>query len=307
MKVGVVTLNWNSWEFTTRCVESILGGIEKPEKIIIIDNASSDRSPGEFLKKFKEVEIIYNERNIGFASGCNIGIRILLKRNFDYIWLINNDTVVKEDCLKYLLIEFEQIKNISVTTGKVLLPLPDKIIWYGGANFNYWTLRVYHRGKLEKDVGQYDHSEDVPFVSGCCMLVRSEAFRKVGLFDENFYAYSEDFDWCLRARKLGLRFRYVPKAVLYHWVSVSIRKNSRNISGGSSLPLAIYLTNRNRLYIIRKHASNPIQWVVSLGYSFAWFFFYSLVLIFLFRIDKLKALFKGIKDGLFDKIGTISF
>ena len=302
MQVDVVLLNWNSGAFTIHCINSLRAGTKIPERIVVVDNASTDNSADTISRQFPEVKLIRNDKNLGFTGGNNIGIRIFLKERIDYIWLLNNDTEVDRHCLEYLLNEFAKDPTVSATTGKILYPPPDKNIWYAGATFNYWTLRTYDRGALEKDEGQYDEAEDVPFISGCCMMVRRNAFEKIGLLDQNFFAYSEDFDWCLRALKSGLRLRYVPNAVLYHRVSASIQKNRGKISGGTTSLLSVYVNTRNRIFIIRKHASNINQFATAMIASVWWFLYYALALFILFRWDKLQSLFRGVKDGLFTRL-----
>jgi len=295
--IGVILVNWNSGEFTMLCIESLLASTVVPNKIVVIDNASTDGATELIKENYPEITLIKNESNLGFTGANNIGIRYLLGENVDYIWLLNNDTEVHPHCLESLLKEYEGKYDIAATTGKILYP-NRKIIWYGGSIFNYWPLTVSHRGAMEEDHGQYDQAEDVPFISGCCMMGRRKAFEKVGLFDDNFFAYSEDFDWCIRAKSAGLRLRYVPQAILYHKVSASLHKNRGKVTGGTSSPFGIYLTYKNKLLIIRKHSSNPIQFltaILSYGFSST---YYAVGLIMLRRWDKLAALFRGVKDGL---------
>lgn len=296
-KVGVVLVNWDGGDFTISCIESLLAMSYLPWRILVIDNASIDGSPELIKEHYPEITLIKNKYNLGFTGANNIGIRYLLGENVDYIWLLNNDTEVHPHCLENLLKEHEDKPDIAATTGKILYP-NRKIIWYGGSIFSYWSLTAHHRGEMKEDNGQYDQAEDVPFISGCCMLVRRGAFEKVGLLDDNFFAYWEDFDWCIRAKSAGLRLRYVPQATLYHKVSASLNKHRGMVTGGSSSPLGIYLVYRNRLLIIRKHSSNPIQFMPAiLSYSFS-FVYYAFGLIILRRWDKLAALFRGVKDGL---------
>lgn len=295
--VGVILVNWNGGEFTIPCIKSLLASTVVPNKIVVIDNASTDGSPELIKENCPEITLIKNESNLGFTGANNIGIRYLLGENVDYIWLLNNDTEVHPHCLGNLLKEYEDNPDIAATTGKILYP-NRKTIWYGGSIFSYWSLSVHHRGAMKEDHGQYDQAEDVPFISGCCMMVRRGAIEKVGLLDHNFFAYSEDFDWCIRAKRAGLRLRYVPQAILYHKVSASLNKHRGMVTGGSSSPFAIYLIYKNRLLIIRKHSSNPIQFMAAiLSYGFS-SVYYAVGLIILRRWDKLAALFRGVKDGL---------
>jgi GT2 family glycosyltransferase len=134
------------------------------------------------------------------------------------------------------------------------------------------------------------------------MFMRISTLKDVGIFDNNFFAYSEDFDWCLRAGYLGLRLRYVPSATLRHKVSATFNKTRLRRSGGTSSPLAIYLATRNRMYIIRKHAKSGTQFLTAFLIYLVWNIYYGSVLLMLLRIDKLKSLIKGMWHGILTKL-----
>jgi hypothetical protein len=183
-------------------------------------------------------------------------------------------------------------------SGKILFPKPDKRIWYAGAKVSCGTLTVRHRGQFEVDRGQYDEPSDVPFLSGCCMLVKTTSFQIVGLFDQRFFAYSEDLDWCLRVTKAGLRMRYVPEAIIYHKVSQTVRKHRADVSGGTTPRFVVYLNHKNRLLILRKHATTLTQRSLSALSYFGAFLIYLAGVFVLGRWDKGLAAIKGTYDGL---------
>lgn len=297
-KVGVVLLNWNSGRLTTACIESLLAMDSKPWRIIVIDNGSSDGSPERIAAAFPAAGILRNEVNLGFAGGSNMGICELLSAGADYIWLLNNDTKVDRGCLAALLGAMETDRGIAAATGKILYSVPADMIWYAGGVLKYWGCTAVHRGARTRDMGQFDQAEDVGFISGCCALLRREAVDEVGLLDERFFAYSEDFDWCLRARQLKLRLRYVPQAVLWHEVSASVRKNTLTSSGGTASPLAHYLATRNQLFIIRKHRESVAQAAAALLQLSGRVLYTSIGLLVLRRWDKLGSLWRGVWHGL---------
>jgi GT2 family glycosyltransferase len=296
-RVGVVLLNWNGYEFTSACIESLLASAFRPAQIMVFDNASTDDSPDRIMQSFPEVCVVRSDTNLGFTGGNNRGIQRLLATDTDLIWILNNDTVVDGRCLEILVAEMQRESDIAVATGKILFEAPPDMIWYAGANWRYWSLSAPHIGQLESDRGQYDRAADVGFVSGCCMLVRRSAFETVGLFDERFFAYSEDADWCLRARQAGLRLRYVPQAVLWHKVSASLRKNTLGTSAGKTSPYSYYLTTRNRLFIIRQYADRPWEWLTALVCLLGNCFYLSAGFIALRRWRKLSSLWRGVYDG----------
>lgn len=300
--VGVVLLNWNGADLTIACIESLLCGILIPDHIIVVDNASSDGSADMIETKYQQVQIIRNTKNLGFAGGNNIGIQQLIKQDVDYIWVLNNDTEIDENCLDELVKFMDGEPNVSGCCGKILYDNPHDKIWYAGATLNNYTLKSKHRGEMETDKGQYNDPNTTPFITGCCMFVRKSAWECTGGFDEQFFAYSEDLDWCLRARNLGLTLRYVSQSIIYHKVSATFKKTTTQKNGGTSSPLAIYLITRNRMFLIRKHAKNGFQFLVSTILYFTWNFCYGTGLILLLRNTKFKALAKGIIDGCFNKL-----
>lgn len=304
IETAVLLLNWNGVELTIPCIDSLQNGTIKPTKIFVVDNASIDDSVSILKENYPFIDLIQNETNLGFTGGNNVGFEKILNNHYDYIWVLNNDTLVDEHCLCNLIETMETDKTIAATSGKIFYDDPSDVIWYAGATFNKYTLRSKHKGDMEKDIGQFNTPEDVFFISGCCMFIRRNTLVTVGLFDNNFFAYSEDLDWCLRANKLKLRLSYTPKAIVYHKVSASFKKTTTNKNGGTSSPFAIYLTTRNRIYIIRKHARNHLQLFTEIIRLLLWCIYYGTALLFLLRINKLNSLIRGIRDGCFNKINN---
>lgn len=296
--VGVALLNWNGGEMTAACIDSLLAGSLVPGRIVILDNASTDGSAQWLGDKYPDVHMIRNEINRGFTGGNNIAIRYLLDAGVDIVWVLNNDTVVEKDCLRLLVEAMRKDVSVAACSGKILYENPPDRIWYAGANWHHWSLKSPHRGALETDRGQYDRLEDVCFISGCCMFVRRSTFENVGLFDEAFFAYCEDADWCLRAQRAGLRLQYVPQAIVRHKVSASLRKMHKSVGGGTTSPYSLYILFRNRIFLIRKHARGPLQWMTSSLVLCIDAAYYSMGLLMLRRWAKLAALVRGLWDGI---------
>ena len=297
-KIGVVLVNWNGGDLTLACVNSLKRGDVVPWKIVILDNASTDGSAEKLAENHPDVHLIRSDVNRGFTGGNNVAIRYLLDQGSDFVWVLNNDTVVDEACLRMLLEAMIQDPGLAACSGKILYTNPPDQIWYAGSTWNEWALTSPHRGRGELDKGQYDESEDVHFISGCCMLVRQSVFSAVGLFDEVFFAYCEDVDWCIRARRMGLRLRYIPRAVLWHEVSSSLRKMHKNIGGGTTSPYGLYLLFRNRIFIIRKHAHGAFRRSIAGAILLMDVTYYVLGLVILRRWAKIRALLRGVRDGV---------
>lgn len=298
LRVGVALLNWDAADLTLACIDSLLAGETVPWRILVVDNGSTDGSQACLRAAGRGVELYESPENLGFAGGTNVAVRELIASGADAVWVLNNDTVVGSECLRELTAALAADPDVAAVTGKILYESPAGRIWYAGAQWRRWSLTAPHRGQGQRDRGQFDVPCDVGFISGCCLLARVEAFMRVGLFNEKYFAYWEDAEWCLRARRAGLRLRYQPAATVEHKVSTSVRRNTLGRSGGTASPLAHYLVTRNHMFLIRQHASGPLQRIVALGGVLASRAFVAAGLTMLGRWDKLKSLAGGVRDGL---------
>jgi GT2 family glycosyltransferase len=211
---------------------------------VVIDNGSSDGSE-EFLRRnLKEVEIIQSGANLGFAGGCNVGVRYALEQGADYVWLLNNDAVADPDALTMLVEALEGKSTAGIAGSKIYYHDNPRRIWFAGGIWEKGRLRMRQRGANLLDKGEYDRTCEIGAVSGCSMLVRSSAIRKVGLMDENYFLYWEDTGWCARAQEKGYSVLFVPTSHVRHKVSSS--------TVSSSFSQYYYFT-RNGFYFLRCH------------------------------------------------------
>ena len=222
-KVGVILVNWNGGQLTKDCIDSLINGSEVPDYIVVVDNDSKDDSINLLTKSFGErIIFIKNDENKGFAEANNQGIALLDKKGAEYIWLLNNDTVVDRECLKELLTtqKSSNDEKLAAVSSKIYYETEREKIWYAGAKRNKYSFAVKHSTD--------DINEDIktPFISGCCIFAKTEVFRKYGGLQPRFIAYSEDDEWCLRLEQDGNYFMCISKSVLYHKVSASLKKNT---------------------------------------------------------------------------------
>ncbi|MGH8687208.1 MAG: glycosyltransferase family 2 protein [Burkholderiales bacterium] len=260
MKLGVVVLNWNGKDVTPRCLESLYRGTCPPDLVVVVDNASIDGSAELVRERFPQAELIRNDSNLGFAEGCNVGIRILLQRGFELVLLLNNDAVVESGCLDEL--KRAARDQLAAAYGATIYELGEPArIWYAGGTISRLTLDARHE-LTPPDAGASPRATD--FITGCCLMIRAEALRRIGLLEASFFAYYEDVDWCLRAATAGEQLLYVPGAKVQHEVSYSFRRNESGDASGSRLPwaqsppLVLYLGYRNRLLLARRHAGGAL-------------------------------------------------
>jgi GT2 family glycosyltransferase len=238
-QASVIVLSWNGRDDLPDCLNALLAQDYDELEILVVDNGSSDGSADLVAERFPQVRLIRNERNLGFATGNNIGLR---KANGDVLVLLNQDTVVQPGWLAGLAEGLLGAPDIGIVGGKACYP--DGRLQHAGG----WVDERgagHHFGHCETDQGQYDVSRDVDFVTGAGLAITRRALETIGGLDEGFSpAYYEDVDWCFRARRAGLRVRYVPGAVFVHREASILADASQE---------GMFLPHRNRLRFVLKH------------------------------------------------------
>ncbi|MBU1327463.1 glycosyltransferase family 2 protein [Patescibacteria group bacterium] len=254
VRVFVVIVNWNGKNDTLTCLSSLLS-INKEKvrlHVIVVDNGSTDDSVRGIQEKHPWVKMLTTGENLGFTGGNNAGIRYALREGADYIWLLNNDTIVDKDALS-ILRAFED-PGAGIAGSKIYFaPGKEyhkdrysqsergKVFWYAGGIIDWANMYASHRGVDAVDEGQYDRLEQTPFITGCSMMARRGVFEKIGVLDDRLYLYLEDVDICLRAKRHGFSLWYVPSSIVWHVNAGS--------SGGAGNPLQDYYITRNRLLV----------------------------------------------------------
>lgn len=264
-KVSIVTVNWNQFEDTCACLDSLIAQTGVMTDLIVVDNGSTDGSEARLREKYPQATIICSEENIGFARGFNLGIRVALNHDTDSIMIVNNDTLAEEDMIKELLGEMDD-ENVGVTSPLILYYSDPTRVWSSGGEINTLVLMpidAHHRDEvLTEPVFR-------TFLSGCCLLMKKALIETVGLFDEQFFLYFEDLDYCLRIMRSGWRMKIVPSARLLHKVSLSSggeRSPQERffISFSTVLYYRKYITIRNFLFIIPFRMISTILWTFRL-------------------------------------------
>lgn len=297
LPIGVVVLNYNRAHYTFQCLESLFSAAPSPCEIILIDNGSTDNSAREFTARFdnnERVTLLLLDENLGYCGGMNKGIKLLLgNRGIKIILLLNNDTTAKSDFLLPLMECLKDGSVYSLATPKILRE-DGLTIWSTGENV-FYPLLLSVRSKGAKDGPRFNTPREINCITGCAMAVRREVFEKIGLFDEKYFSYVEDVDFCRRARWAGFRFAYCHKSVVYH-------KGARCL--GEFSPEKIYLNVRNKAYFIKKNVS-LLLWPIS------WLWLSVVVISWVFRalyrkeFNVIGGILQGLYDFARDKMGPL--
>ena len=216
-KIYIIILNWNNFTDSRTCLYSLMESNYSNISIIVVDNDSKDNS-GYLLKdEFPNFQFIINENNLGFARGCNVGIRAALTQpDCDYVLLLNNDAMVTPDFLEKAVRVAQSNPNIGLVGGKILRSPECKTIWYAGGRVDVWRCQGIARGWGQVDQGQYEKVEEVKFVTCALMLIKREVLEKVGLLPEEYFFGVEEFDYSVTVRRAGYLLYYVPEFTAYH-------------------------------------------------------------------------------------------
>lgn len=295
-RISIIILNWNGWEDTIECLESLYKINYLNYEVIVVDNGSTDQSV-KMIKdwsKGRRLSIIENDKNYGFAGGNNIAMeKILKKAESDYILLLNNDAVVDKKFLIELVKVSEEYKNVGIVGPKIYdYGSKDKknIVQSAGGKINFYIGRFSHRGQKQIEKKQFERIEKVDYVCGACLLIKIRVIKQIGLLESKFFAYFEDVDWCIRARENDFRAVYAPGSLIWHKQGKALED-----ARGSSL----YYNTRNLFWVERKYASR-VQLILFLYYYLVIQFPKKLAYCFFSknRFEMYGEYLRSLKDGL---------
>jgi GT2 family glycosyltransferase len=277
-KVAIIILNWNGWRDTIECLESI-SKVDYPNlELIVVDNASSDDScqkitdwcsqnntvcresfqsypdlkiePIEQIgyesQEFRQLVLIRLSSNTGFCIGNNIGMMQAAIDGAEHFLILNNDTVVSPSFLKPLVELAQKKENVGLIGCLICYANEPSKIWFAGGKFNEFleSCRLLD-GRNVKDIS-LDEVIETDWVSGCAMFIPRKVYEEIGGFDEDFFIWSEEWDYSLRVKQAGYKLFISTRSLIYHKVGGTL---------GVMKPLSYYYGTRNRLLLKRKHLS----------------------------------------------------
>ncbi|MEH0980980.1 glycosyltransferase family 2 protein [Micromonospora sp. CPCC 205556] len=242
--VVAVILNWNCADDTLRCLRAVLDGSTALE-VVIVDNGSSDDSVEKLAGAAGPATLLRLDRNLGYAGGMNAGIREAQARGADWVWLLNADCVPRPDALATLLGQADRFvvaTSLQTTSAEPSDPSAEP----------YVVAAMLPKGKVRpfRCAGCAEGAHEVDMVTGAALLMRLSWVVRVGLFDERFFHYKEEFDLVRRISVAGGRIGFVCGSEVWH-------ERGGSLSGSS--PRARYYHHRNELLYVRKHYPRPLR------------------------------------------------
>ncbi len=247
-KAAIIIVNWNGLKFLDDCLTAVFDQIYKNFDVYFVDNGSKDSSVKFVESKFPKVEIIKLDKNYGFAEANNIGIRqALYDKDIKYLVFLNNDTKVEPGWLASLVNTAEMSKNIGMVSSKALFP--NGTIQNAGLSFEKGLVSGKNGGLslgygLPKNHPSFASDIEIFAPGGVACLYKREVIEEVGLFDEDFFAYAEDYDLGFRARLMGWKSYLSAKAQLVHYHSQT---------GGDNSLFKLFHTTRNIIFVAYKN------------------------------------------------------
>ena len=259
---------------------------------LVVDNGSSDGSAVAIRAAFPGVHLIETGANLGFCAGNNVGLEWALAQGADYVLMLNNDTWFDPAMTSELVAAARDDAQIGLAGPKIYQAAPPHVLWSAGGAVTFWGNVTAMRGFRQADHGQYDTAADVDYLPGCGILARRQLLETVGLLDVTYFAYYEDADWAMRARRAGWKVRYVPSARMWHKGGAS--------TGGFYNPREKYLSGVNAVRFMRRyaHAGQWALYLTSLAAGIPWLFIRESARG---RSAAVRAKIRGLVDGFWHK------
>jgi GT2 family glycosyltransferase len=290
----IIILNYNGWKDTIECLES-LKCIQEDYKIVLIDNKSTDDSIyklEKWIQNQKELSsnliFITSSENNGYAAGNNIGIKYVeSQEDAEFIWILNNDTLIKADILENLLNCYKNLEkeNIALLGSKIL-----------NEDFSIQSIG-YLNSKYTEDEIKSKSSIEVEHISGCSIFFRADKIKEIGYIPEEYFLYYEETDWMKHIKQKGFKIFTCLSSQLIH-------KHAKS-TGGIYSPFVIYYMTRNRILFNRKYLSS-IQYYLfilkTISRNLLKITFYAFK-----NLELSKSIFTGTIDGILNKKGKKEF
>ncbi|NMB56475.1 glycosyltransferase family 2 protein [Candidatus Beckwithbacteria bacterium] len=292
-KISIILINYNTSDLTLKCVKSIQKSTYKNWQLIIIDNYSNQENKNKLAKiQDRKIKIIFNKQNLGFAKANNQGIKLALKKQTDYILVLNNDTEINQETLEIFVKSFEQNKfNKSNTIlSSIIIFGENKQIWFNGL-FDLPLLNFPKTQDKNKQFNKLNHDKKYlksQYSTGCCMFFTKEFIKANGLMSEKYFLYFEDFSF-----SKGKNNIIIQEPLIKHHVSAS----SGFLGQEKISKLQAYYYGKNQIwyYFKDKKISFPEKII------FLLFTIWIRPILYIRDLPTLRSYFIGLFAGLFSK------
>ena len=223
--VSVIILNYNAGDLLLNCINSLKKSTYGNLEIIVVDNISSDNSQEKCKEKFPEIKLIQNKENLGYCGGNNVGIK---EAKGKFIVILNPDTIVEENAIQNMCNTLDSNSEISVVGAKIIDPdgkfqLSSRRVYPTFLTSLFQISGLSYIFPKSKLFGRYNYTyisenstHSVDSVSGACMMFPVSLYYELKGFDERFFLYFEDTDFCYQAKKKGYKIIYNPEVSIYH-------------------------------------------------------------------------------------------
>jgi GT2 family glycosyltransferase len=218
-ELSIIIVNWNTRKFLQDCLESLYRAVKIPFDLYVVDNASTDGSPEMVRERFPQARLIVNRENLGFAPANN---QVLQEIRAPFVLLLNPDTVVLEGAVEGMLGFLKGNPEVAIVAPQYLNQDGSKQNSFDNFPslatelFNKSLLRILLPGAFPSKRGDYGGPLEVDSVIGAGMMLRQEAFSRVGFFDEDYFLYLDESDLCFRLKRAGWRCFHLPNLQIYH-------------------------------------------------------------------------------------------
>lgn len=243
MKTLVILLNWNGTADTLECLESLRRSPLSKFDVVIIENGSREEEVRRLKDALRGEVLLESKENLGFAEGNNLAIRYGLGRGYRYFFLLNNDTQIGVDCLFRLKEAAHSDPQIGIVGAVNYYAADPGRVWYSGGHINWKTGQLRDETAETRDLSCFPPIREVDDVAGSSLFIKREVLEKVGLLEPKYFAYYEETEWCLRAKKAGYKIVACLAAKVWHKVSRTLPP-----------PGIQYMMTRNRCLFMLRNA-----------------------------------------------------
>lgn len=246
--VFIIVVDWNGWDDTKACLQSLEKLSYPNYSVVLVDNGSDEPLADKVGEYAFDLTLIECTENKGFAGGNNEGIKIALKQGADYMWLLNNDTVVHKESLSALVKRVQGHPEIGICGSTlVYLDHPETVQALGGGTYNGWlgiTRNIGHNEELDQKFDREEVERRLQYISGASMLVSRSFVETVGLLSEEYFLYYEEMDWAMRGKD-RFELGFAPASLVYHREGATTGGNQRQQQERGAM--ADYYQLKNRL------------------------------------------------------------